>query len=658
MTRMNLPEDFNPATAMRQSATEEGVFHETRKAAGLAARLLASDDPDDLALAATVLEAVLECQELRDGNPHRGNFKWMREDAFVADLNAGVFVLTALLPALLQYPDRLPRSLDALLRERVRLAIDEVERLDVDIRYSNIALLDCYARSAGGAWLGDAALSERGAAKLARWAEKTGAGHPAEFNSPTYTAIDLRALAALAELAPDAPTRWLAQAMRDRLALSVMLHLDQTTGRWAGPHGRAYSEALKRDGSERGRLREMVDERRLPHWALEVQAGGEITETTDRDARQRMVSFHGEGFSLGSATSAPHPQANSVFATYSLGSGGGAMFTRYLHNDRWFGDTRHATDRTRHRHLPDEGRTFAVQDHERVLMLSSPKGALWDCTAAGLSVAWVCEPEEVKVWAGGDWLALPATLPDDGAPVVVEIGGVRFGLRVAERTNLGEGRVTVSHRDGCLVFEVANYRGPQKDFWETVPAGFFFQGPPIACLYLEVRPETAHGDAAVFADQLAEGVLRAGDGRDIGALRTAEPVTTVRHRGIRTVSYTRDGRSFALTTDLGEWAFEEGYLHEMPWDWPGLRADRALANESGMLELGGFRYRGPDAPAWGYCREDLEFCACGYLGREPATLTMVLPDGKALTFATEGPGTLVWRNGEIETFGAFPELGD
>ncbi len=81
-----LPGNFDPEVNMPMHKTELGVFHTSRSAAGLMARLVANGTPEDLAMAEKVFAALQSCQELRKESPHYGNFYWMREDTVVEDL--------------------------------------------------------------------------------------------------------------------------------------------------------------------------------------------------------------------------------------------------------------------------------------------------------------------------------------------------------------------------------------------------------------------------------------------------------------------------------------------------------------------------------------------------------------------------------------------
>ena len=128
-----IPKDFSPETHMLGNPTDDGVLHQTRRAAGFAANLVTNGTPEDLALAEKVLDALLACQETREDDPHYGNFKWYREDDFVEDLNAVAFNLTTLIPLAIHYGDRLSKSMYDRLLDAIRLGLHEVRNLDVQV---------------------------------------------------------------------------------------------------------------------------------------------------------------------------------------------------------------------------------------------------------------------------------------------------------------------------------------------------------------------------------------------------------------------------------------------------------------------------------------------------------------------------------------------
>ena len=69
------------------------IFHATIPSVQLASELMANGTPADIVEAADIFRAVLTCQEVREADPHLGNFRWELEDEVVEDLNAVQFVL-------------------------------------------------------------------------------------------------------------------------------------------------------------------------------------------------------------------------------------------------------------------------------------------------------------------------------------------------------------------------------------------------------------------------------------------------------------------------------------------------------------------------------------------------------------------------------------
>ena len=64
----------------------------------------------------------------------------------------------------------------------------------------------------------------------------------AEYNSPTYTALDLWFLALAAEFAMDEESRSLAKFLEERLWINVAMHWHEPSQQFVGPFSRAYSE--------------------------------------------------------------------------------------------------------------------------------------------------------------------------------------------------------------------------------------------------------------------------------------------------------------------------------------------------------------------------------------------------------------------------------
>ena len=119
-----LPPNFNPDTCMLSRQEEGKTYHAPRLAAEFANDLLANGAREDVDLAERVLDAMLACQETREGDPHLGNFLWEREDEVVEDLNAVQFCLFQLIPLMINYGDALSADLQDRVRQSIRLGLE------------------------------------------------------------------------------------------------------------------------------------------------------------------------------------------------------------------------------------------------------------------------------------------------------------------------------------------------------------------------------------------------------------------------------------------------------------------------------------------------------------------------------------------------------
>jgi len=562
---------------MLSKETEFGRFHESRQAARLAAQLVANGTAADLALAEKVLDAVLACQERDERDPHYGNFYWMREDEVVEDLNAVEFNLEALIPLLLNHNDRLPPAYQERVRMAIRLGLAEIARLDVLVAYTNITVLDILNSCLGGELLGDEALAERGYAKLAAWIAYTNQhGHPLEYNSPTYGAVTIRALKQLSDYVRDLPTRQRAQMMTARLALSIALHIHPPTGRWAGPHGRAYQPSVVCETPPEIELvRQWVATGTVPAWVADLLAERpttfQVVETAERNRKVAITTYHTPHYVLGTATSSVNPQANVCMAHFTRPGAErpGVLYTRYITNDQWFGDAYHATDRTKTRNLPDEGDFFSVQQANRVLGVYAPQNFRHGRSAKAVLI-WTQAAQIDEIWIGKERVhQLPYRVPV-GATVVVGSGEVYSAVRPLTMTPLGkETPIFLVERAGDLVLELYNYRGPEKRFWELNWPGAFYKGKPIIAFYLELAAREAYAQGSAFGDLINQGQF----------VEHSDPPYTYPAAGERryVVAYQRGEQEIGLDLDLMNWQLKRRWTAEGDLGWPPFETDFAAA---------------------------------------------------------------------------------
>ena len=657
MTSLPLPADFNADTHMLARTTEFGTFHESRRAARFAADLVANGTPDDLALAEKVLDAALACQEREQRDPHVGNFYWMREDDVVADLNAVEFVLEALIPMMLRHEERLPTETQRRVRGAIALGLAEIERLDVLVAYTNITVLDVLNSCLGGELLGDADIAQRGQQKLLDWIAYTNqSGHPREYSSPTYTHVTLRALKTLTDLIQHEETRQRALSMAARLAVSVALHIhgdvNEGTGRWAGPHSRAYHPTIVCETPpEIELLRAWIADGTVPEWIADLLAARpnllEVTETAERQRQLGFTTYQTPSFALGTATQHVSPQSNSCMIHYRRPNveKPGVFYTRYLVDDKWFGDSYHATDRTQSRNLLDEGSFWGVQEAGRALCLYAPAPGVAHCRSAKAALIWTGADEIDEIWVDDQRVdALPQDVPT-GATVVVSSGDAHVAVRPLHVTALGRGTPTrLSARGGDLVLELINYEGSEKHFWELRWPGAFYQGRPFCAFYVEVAERGEYADGATLARVISAGAFEE---------RLDAPFTYAAEGERRyTVSYARDGRELGIEIDTMQWRLRRRWTQAGDVGWPMLQSGVAVQSASGHVALGEatLAWEAADEtraqPAWLVALPQTDTWVVGYTGLTPTTLKLTTPAG-TLTVHEMGVGTVVWRGDEV-----------
>ena len=641
-----LPENFNPDTNLIANTTEYGTFHESRKGARLAHDLVASGTADDLALAEKVLDATLNCQEMNEDDPHFGNFLWMAEDDVVFDLNAVEFCLEHLIPMMISYADRLSVPMQSRVTEAIRLGLAEIRRLDVLVAYSNITALDILNTCLGGEFLQDPAIAQRGYQKLINWIAFTDqSGLPFEYNSPTYTSVTLRALKHLTDLVQDEATRTRAKTFAARLGLSVALHIHAKTGRWAGPHSRAYHPSIVGDTAPEIEMVEgWIADGTLPYWIADVlhhrPKTFSVVETANVDRHYGLSTYHSESFALGVATNGFGGQANVFLGHYHRPNTdrAGVIFTRYVLNEKWLGDSYHTTDRTKSRNLIDEGRFLGVQDNERAIGLYAPQ-ELGLCSSAKGCIVWTQRDLIDEIWIGAAQIeTLPAPIPKD-AVVVIASGDVFTAIRPLTQTDLGRNApLQLVERNGDLVLEIYNYLGPEKHFWEMRWPGAFYQGQPQCGFYAEFAERSAYADGGAFADVVSRGTL----------IDDAAPPFVYAGQGERLwqVTYQRDDREIGIEVDLMAWQLKRRWTNQDDLGWPMLESPMAQQTPDGLITLADATLDCSSNTCWIYANPQTQLYVAGYHGPNPATLRLTLPED-TVKCPDIVSGVVVWDQAKV-----------
>ena len=658
-----LPESYDAQAQMVSHQVRGRIFHATIPSAQLASELMASGAPADIAEATAIFRAVLACQEVRDTEPHRGNFRWELEDEVVEDLNAVQFVLFYCIPVLCKTSDALPPDLVAAMRRAIALGLEEIARIDVAPAYTNIVLKDIANSCLGGQLLGDDSIGRRGREKLVRWmAHVDTYGLPAEYNSPNYASVAVRVLGRLAELTEDKHTRIRARTMLARLGLSAALHVHPGIGCWAGPFSRAYSHAVfNADAFNANDVRAWLDGGQLPAWIGDLLQRPDVPQQIDETAHGEepvaLSTYHSPSFCLGVASCELKTQEvifialqSSVFyAQYRLSHGArcGVLFSRYILDDQWL-SFQTTPSREPGQVVPEEGHFYGVHERGRAIGLYAPRGLdAWTRRTSAKAVLVWTEIEQVnEIWIGQHKVdSLPASVPQ-GKVVVVGSGALWTAIQPLERTDLGGGApIRLVELDGHLALEMYNYTGPAKTFWEMAKPSSFYQGQPRCGFYAELAERTDYASGANFASEVATGAL----------VDEAAPPATYTAGGERTlrVEYARDDRILGIEVDLYEWSLKRRWTEDGSLDWPMHESPYARQSASGQVSIGGATLTCDKGPIW--------LCACpggkryvaAYSGIGMTSLRLEVP-GDVVELAEMGAGTVVWDEGQVKTEAILP----
>jgi hypothetical protein len=479
----------------------------------------------DVAAAERIIERVLTMQELREGDPHRGNFRWHWEDEGVVDLNACQFALEALLGIPLE---RMSDGLRGRVQDAMRLALAEAERLDVHWTYTNIYLLDVHNRILGGQLLGEPSIVEQGNGRLRDWAQRTKeVGSPHEFNSPTYAAVDLNCLAGIANGAEDTSARELALEMEHFMWRHVASRWHATTMQLAGPHSRAYRrDVVGAPGFLKVVLYKIVGDERLLspspyydgpdaeghlivagidyHCPLDAErlfleaASREVRETVARSPRCEAATQITPEFALGTMTRPygvghppePWPMDNACLVYWQRpGDAPGVLYTRYRLNAGPVGQaSREASPNWLD--IWEDGVFRTAQAGGRAIVAYGlmPRGQR-PVSSLRLDIR-LLGPEQVEM---------------DGGAVVIEDGEVYIGIVPLTPDSLGHSADVTAWRDGPEhVVSIVNYEGPPKVFWEyRTLSGPFWKGNLRNGFALWVEPRRNFSSAGEFRAALA-----------------------------------------------------------------------------------------------------------------------------------------------------------
>lgn len=667
-----IAEGFNPERNMVLVTGPPGDFYYARDSLAYALCLLRAGGGQDVAVAERIIETILSMQELRPGNAHFGNFRWFYEDKGVTDLNAVEFMLERLIDIMLCCAERLRPALRSRVSDAVRLGLGEIERLDVHESYTNIVLLDIRNTVLGSQLLKDAHYHERGRGKLDKWiAYSARSATPHEFNSPTYCAVDIHALATLAEHTRDREIALKARLMEGQLWLHVALHFHRPTCQFSGPHCRAYRHDTVGDRGflklllykmlgfpelrraspyypislEENEVSLALSRYHLPDWLCALfedkPVQWEVRETADASTGMDLTSYLTPDYCLGTASTnyavgeppEAWPQSNLAILYYRRDRqpGYGLLYTRYTINEY---DSRHMADeegRIRQQ-LWDLGQFRGVQSGRRAIWVYGlpPMPITASVHTLKLDVMLLAPDEGTEVWVGSRRFQGREQRVAPGEPVVIADGRVYVALIPLGPTNMGqEAPIVLERRPGELVLSIHNYMGPAKNFWEyRTLSGPFYRGNVRSGLVVEVASKGDFRSAAEFRAHVGRACVS----------------DVVSGGGVRDVSYASDGGSLGLRYSLHDLRVLERRIDGRPYVPPMLEAP-CVRQGRGPIAVGDATLSAGSVPAWLLADSGRRLWVAANPSNELAPLRFETPDG-ALETDAFGFGRIVWRAAE------------
>ncbi len=349
-----------------------------------------------------------------------------------------------------------------------------------------------------------------------------------EYNSPTYSALDLWWLALIAEYAQDAEARRCARFLEERRWVETALFYHAPSQQFAGPHSRSYlDDSLGGWSGLHGTMavafdaplflepqralgcghpsailqnalpaiipfhvpaaaRRLAFEKPLPALLRlatygesyhENHAGCGFEDGLYPGGWSDLVSYQTAEYALGTASrpyvNAGHADAFMVRLRRGTPVRSAAdfrsIFARGVFNDAEVGRPNrvHVTGgATDASFLYEEGRTFALQHRNRALLLYAPKGA-GHRGVARFRVDVICSHDAPfdELWLDGRPVGpLPASRPAGRRLVFRDARTLGVLLPLGPQPAAGPAPLTVRLVGGCLVVSIANYDGPARDW--------------------------------------------------------------------------------------------------------------------------------------------------------------------------------------------------
>ncbi|MFM2232681.1 MAG: hypothetical protein RJB31_1382 [Bacteroidota bacterium] len=228
-----------------------GRLHQLRGSFSYALDLLDLGDKQFEQRAFDILEKCISLQDTITGSKTKGIWGYYLEEPLATkksppDFNWADFNGATMLEVWMGHQAKIPERLKPIIQRSLILAAQSIQKRNITMSYTNIAIMGTYVTYMVGHLFDDADLKAYSTERLKRFYDHTmEKGGFTEYNSPTYTIIAIDELSRMKEhiIEPNA------KQMIDKLYYigweTIAKHYHVPTGQWVGPHSRAYNSMLQ-----------------------------------------------------------------------------------------------------------------------------------------------------------------------------------------------------------------------------------------------------------------------------------------------------------------------------------------------------------------------------------------------------------------------------
>ena len=227
-------------------------LHPTRESLLYALALLDTDESRFTNRAIAIISRILGLQDVSPESLSYGTWPKFLEGYLLnsrnlwrSDLNWTNFLGMSLLQIRLRHAARLPSTLPNRIDVSILHCAEAIQRRDVTLIYSNIAVLALYITLITAETYQIKSLEEYALDRLRQFHELTFEnGGFAEYNSPNYLLIILKTLNRLCIDAANPEAKQLANDLYQHTWQEIAQYFYPPTLQWSGPHSRSYSTLL------------------------------------------------------------------------------------------------------------------------------------------------------------------------------------------------------------------------------------------------------------------------------------------------------------------------------------------------------------------------------------------------------------------------------